>query len=107
MSTLLSVNELSFENEVSQSTLPVLIEFGAEWCGPCVKLLPVLEKFATNNVNLKIVKIDIDDSPTLSSKFKIRAVPTLMLFKDGIEVDSKVGMISASDLQSWIDEKLK
>jgi len=106
MSTLLNINESSFESEVNQSTLPVLVEFGAEWCGPCVRLLPILEKFATANVTLKVVKVDIDDSPELSSKFKIRSVPTLMLFKDGKEIDSKVGMIPESQLKSWINEKL-
>lgn len=103
MSDLISVNSNNFKEEVLDSKLIVLVDFGATWCGPCLKLVPVLEQFAKDNAGkVKVVKIDIDDCPELSSSYSIKSVPTLLFFKDGSKVDSKVGMSSLNDLNAML-----
>lgn len=93
------VDDLSFERILTQE-LPILVEFSANWCGPCVKMLPILEKLAEETANkLKIVKVDVDDSPGMVAKFGIRSVPSLILFHQGKEVARKVGLISLMDLK--------
>jgi thioredoxin 1 len=103
MSNLMSVDDNSFSEEVLNSKVPVLVEFGAVWCGPCQRMLPVLEKLATEQESkIKVVKVDIDDCPTLAAAHGIRSVPTLLLFKDGAKVHTKVGMTSLNDLNTII-----
>lgn len=103
MSALLEVNELNFTKEVLEHSGLVLVDFGAAWCSPCLKMLPILESFAQNNKDkIKVVKIDIDNSPTLASSYSIRSVPTLILFKNGVKVEFKVGMTNLSDLNSLL-----
>lgn len=107
MSKINLVDDNNFDVEVLQSTTPVLVEFGAEWCAPCHKQLPILEKFAEDNSDkLKIVKMDIDESPKTTSKFSIKSVPTLMLFNLGKKMDSKVGLTPATVLHKMILDKL-
>jgi thioredoxin 1 len=100
------VNDSSFEEEVIKSTIPVLVKFGAEWCGPCHRMAPILQQFARENSNTKVVNIDIDDSPLTTSKFGIMSVPTIMIFKDGKSVGSKVGLVPPNVLSSFVTEKL-
>ena len=97
------VYDSDFDVNVLQSTLPVLVEFGASWCGPCVRQLPILEKFAQNNIDkINVVKIDIDESPLCSGKFRIKSVPTLMLFVNGKNINMKTGLTTLTDLNTFI-----
>lgn len=106
MSDFLCVDDSNFESEVLNSKVPVLVDFSAVWCGPCQRQLPVLEKFAAAKAGLlKIVKVDIDDSPQIASKFGIRSVPTLLLFNQGQKVDMRVGLTSLADLDRFVLEK--
>lgn len=99
------VDDVSFENEVLKSDVPVLVDFSATWCGPCAIQLPILEEAAETYKNtVKFVKIDIDDSPESASKFRIRSVPTIILFKQGAPIKSTVGMMSKSSLQKFLSE---
>ena len=103
MSKLVSVDENNFETEVVNSKIPVLVDFGATWCGPCQKQLPILEKFANENLGtFKVCKVDIDDAPDLAAKFNIRGVPTIALFSKGVNVDTKVGLTSPSALKELV-----
>ena len=97
------VDDSNFEAEVLNSEKPVLVDFSATWCGPCQRQYPILEKFADAQVdNVKVCKIDVDDAPEVASKFGIRGVPTLMLFKNGAVSGSKVGMASLADLDKMV-----
>lgn len=107
MSDLLYVDDSNFEEEVLNSKVPVLVDFGATWCGPCQRQLPVLQKFADANLTkIKVVKVDIDESPQISSKFGIRSVPSLLLFSAGQKLDMKVGLTSLADLDRFVLEKI-
>lgn len=87
----MTITSANFETEVSQSTKPVLLDFFAEWCGPCKVLGPILEQIGEENTdNLKIVKIDVDVSYDLATKFGISAMPTMILIKDGAEIRKNV-----------------
>jgi thioredoxin 1 len=107
MSSLISVDDNNFAIEVLASTLPVLVDFSAVWCGPCQRQLPVLEKFAAENIDrVKICKVDVDESPALSAKFGIRGVPSIILFKAGKQIDMKVGLVSSVALDNLLLEKV-
>jgi thioredoxin 1 len=107
MSSLIEVNDQNFEEEVLQSKRPVLVDFSATWCGPCQRQLPIMEKFATENPErVKVVKMDVDDSPKTTSKFGIRGVPAILLFNQGEKVDMKVGMTTSAVLNNLLLEKV-
>lgn len=107
MSDVLYVDDNNFESEVLKSNIPVLVDFSATWCVPCKRQLPVLEKFASENTNkIKVVKIDIDESPVLTSKLGVKGVPTLMLFNAGSSLGSKVGLTSLADVSNFCLDKL-
>ncbi len=101
------VTDASFEAEVLNSTTPVVVDFWAEWCGPCKMIGPSLEEIAKElGPKAKIVKINIDENPGTPSKFGVRGIPTLMVFKDGKLSATKVGALPKSQLQSWIESSI-
>lgn len=102
-----SVTDRTFETEVLQSQVPVLIDFTATWCGPCKALKPVIEKVAHKySGKLKVVQLDIDDSPETPSRFGIRGVPTVIVFKNGNEVARQVGLAPESKLDQLLTPHL-
>ncbi|MEW8499888.1 MAG: thioredoxin TrxA [Candidatus Thiodiazotropha taylori] len=101
------ITDDSFESDVLQSNQPVLIDYWAEWCGPCKMIAPVLDEIAKEyGDKLKVVKLNIDENPNTPPKYGIRGIPTLMLFKNGEVEATKVGAVSKSQLVAFIDSNL-
>ena len=104
---IVHISDESFEEEVLQSERPVLIDYWAEWCGPCKMFAPVLDEIATEySDRLKVVKLNIDDNPQTPPKYGIRGIPTLMVFKDGQVEGTKVGAVSKAQLTAFLDDSL-
>ncbi|TVS05931.1 MAG: thioredoxin [Rhodobacteraceae bacterium] len=98
------VTDSSFDAEVRQSDIPVVVDFWAEWCGPCKQIGPALEELSTEyEGRVKITKVNVDENPDTAASLGIRGIPALFLFKDGQVVSNKVGAAPKSALQSWID----
>jgi thioredoxin 1 len=98
------VSDSEFEQKVLKSDLPVLVDFWAEWCGPCKMIAPILDEIAdTYAGKLTVAKLNIDDNPATPPKYGIRGIPTLMLFKNGNVEATKVGAVSKSQLSAFID----
>ncbi len=106
--SLKNVTAQSFEADVLQSKLPVLVDYSAEWCGPCKMVGPIVEASAQQYAGqLTVAKIDIDASPRTPSRYNVRGIPTLMLFRDGQPVATHVGSLSKSQLEAFIDKNLQ
>jgi thioredoxin 1 len=104
---IVHVTDDDFETEVLQSSAPVLVDYWAEWCGPCKMIAPVLDEIADEySGRVKIAKLNIDDNPNTPPRYGIRGIPTLMLFKDGEVEATKVGAVSKSQLTAFIDSNL-
>lgn len=104
---IIFVTDNSFESDVLKSEKPVLVDYWAEWCGPCRMIAPILDEVSNDYQDkLKIAKLDVDDNQATSMKYGIRGVPTLMLFKDGNVVATHVGALSKSQLTAFIDSNI-
>ena len=107
MSQIVYVTDDSFESEVLNSDKPVLVDYWAEWCGPCKMITPILDEISDEYADkLKIAKINIDENPQTPPKYGIRGIPTLMLFRGGNVEATKVGALSKSQLSAFIDGHL-
>jgi thioredoxin 1 len=101
------ISDASFESDVLQSSTPVLVDYWAEWCGPCKMIAPVLDEMANTYAGkLQIAKMNVDENRDIPAKFGIRGIPTLMIFKDGQLAATKVGAMSKSQLTAFIDQQL-
>ena len=104
---ILYVTDDSFEQDVIKSSEPVLVDYWAEWCGPCKMIAPILDEIASEySGKIKVAKLNIDDTPQTPPKYGIRGIPTLMLFKDGNVEATKVGALSKSQLTAFIDSNI-
>ena len=106
MSTV-NVTDSSFSNSVLNSDKPVLVDFWAEWCGPCKAITPVLEEIAQSmGERITVAKINIDENPQTPQQYGVRGLPTLILFKDGQVAATKMGAMPKAQLEQWVDEAL-
>lgn len=99
--------DANFENDVLKSSVPVLVDYWAEWCGPCKMIAPILDEIATDyQGKLKIAKVNVDENAHLTQKYGIRSIPTLMLFKGGSVQAQKIGALSKSQLTAFIETNI-
>jgi thioredoxin 1 len=101
------VSDASFDQDVVAAPTPVLVDYWADWCGPCKMIAPILEEVGRDyEGKLQIAKVDVDANQAVAAKFGIRGIPTLMLFKNGVPVATKVGAVSKSQLTAFLDSHL-
>ncbi|CAA7613138.1 thioredoxin 1 [Candidatus Terasakiella magnetica] len=102
-----SVTDSSFEADVLKASGPILVDFWAEWCGPCRQIAPALEELSKDRAGkVTVVKVNIDENPQTPAKYGVRGIPTLMIFKDGQVAATKIGALQKSKLYEWVDQAL-
>ncbi|GAA4650622.1 thioredoxin TrxA [Kistimonas scapharcae] len=107
MSEIVNITDATFEEQVLKAEMPVLVDYWAEWCGPCKMIAPVLEEIAAEyDGKLKVCKLNIDENEATAPKYGVRGIPTLMLFRNGAVEATKVGALSKSQLTAFLDSNL-
>jgi thioredoxin 1 len=107
MSATITINDATFQQEVLENSLPVLVDFWAPWCGPCRVVGPMVDELAEQYADqIKVVKLNVDQSTGMASQYNIRSIPTLMVFKDGEPVESFAGVVPKSKLSGALDKHL-
>lgn len=104
---IVNLSDASFEQDVLKSDIPVLVDYWAEWCGPCKAIAPILEEVAVDFLGrMKVAKLDIDSNPNTPGRYGVRGIPTLMLFKDGQVEATKMGALSKTQLVAFLNQNL-
>jgi thioredoxin len=104
---IIHVTDSSFEEEILKSNMPVMLDFWAEWCGPCRAIVPVLEDIAQEyNGKLIVAKLNVDENPSTPQKYAVRGIPTLIIFRNGSVIGTKVGQASKTQLSAFIDSTI-
>ena len=107
MSKPIELTDENLEETLSSSSVPVLVDYWAEWCGPCKMLTPILEELSNEMKNeINVVKVNLDENQDLAMKYSIRSIPTLLLFNEGNLVDTKVGLLPKSEIVTWFKSKI-
>ena len=107
MSKILEINDGNFDAEVLGASIPVLVDFWAPWCGPCKAVTPILEALNTEQTDFRVTKVNVDDCPELAQKYGVRAIPTILLFKDGAEVGRKIGASGKPELVQFVQDSVR
>lgn len=97
-----TVTDENFERDVLNASQPVLVDFWAEWCGPCRQIAPALEAISNEMQNLTVAKLNVDDNPGMAARYGVRGIPTMMIFQDGQVAATKVGALPKSKIEEWI-----